>query len=86
MGMAANFFDLPGELRDLVYAELWDHDTRYFINLAGHTFAVHAFLDGPSIRKVVLGDALPRSVIADQQLSWEVIGQLQRSASWSSQG
>lgn len=49
----ANFFDLPRELHELVYTQLWDRNTAYFVSYAGHTFAVRLFhQEGAATRTV----------------------------------
>lgn len=82
----ATFFDLSREMRDLVYAELWDRNTVYSVKYAGYEFAVRPFPNGTALHQVALGAALPRDVIANRQLSREAIGQLQISASLSIKG
>lgn len=77
----ANFFDLPRELHDLVYTQLWDRNTAYLVSYAGHTFAVRLFhQEGAATRTVWLVNALPPGILANQQIFREALEQPQRSA------
>ena len=79
----ASFFDLPRELRDLVYTELWDRNTAYLVSYAGHTFAVRiSHHEGAATHTVWLGNALTPVTVARRQIFREALEQLQRSATW----
>ncbi|KAF2730402.1 hypothetical protein EJ04DRAFT_567741 [Polyplosphaeria fusca] len=85
---AFRLFDLPLEIRDMVYDQFWrDHSEGWLLVLVGqHTFAVELEPNAASSGNTNIVQPywkLPRSILANKQFLQEIIGKLQAKSVWT---